>query len=127
MGKAWASCCGMCGAVDRGRSSQVESMASRRRMLIEILNYGGFISGDRWKPSCELPSDASLPDELNAFYARLEAINTEACMRAPAVPADVSKTLTFTRLQGLTDYQDAYSELALSSWKVSSLTFSTSL
>ena len=53
------------------------------------------------KPSCELPSDASLPDELNAFYAHFEASNTEACMRAPAVPgdgvitllvADVSKT-----------------------------------
>ena len=24
------------------------------------------------KPSCELPSDASLPDELNAFYATLK-------------------------------------------------------
>ena len=46
MGKAWASCCWGCSAVDRGRSSQVESMASRRKMLIEILNYGGFISGD---------------------------------------------------------------------------------
>ena len=45
--------------------------------------------------------DPSLPDNLNAFYARFEASNTEACMRAPAVPddcviplsvADVSKT-----------------------------------
>ena len=53
------------------------------------------------KPSRALPSDASLPDELNAFYARFEASNTEACMRAPADPedsvimlstADVSKT-----------------------------------
>ena len=48
-----------------------------------------------------LPRDASLPDELNAFYALFMASNTEACMRAPAVPddcvikfsvADVSKT-----------------------------------
>ena len=53
------------------------------------------------KPSRELPSDASLPDELNAFYAHFEASNTEACMTAPAVlnncviarsVADVSKT-----------------------------------
>jgi hypothetical protein len=53
------------------------------------------------KPSHELPSDMSLLNELNAFYARFEASNTEACMRAPAVPdkcvitlsvADVSKT-----------------------------------
>ena len=52
-------------------------------------------------PSGELLSDASLPDELNAFYARFEASNTEACMREPAVlddcviklsVADVSKT-----------------------------------
>jgi hypothetical protein len=46
MGEAWASCCGDCRAVDRGRGSQVEGMASRRKMLIEILNYSGFIGGD---------------------------------------------------------------------------------
>ena len=46
MGTAWASCCGGCSAVDRGRGSQVESMASRRKMIIEILNYSGFICGD---------------------------------------------------------------------------------
>ena len=34
MGEAWASCCG---TVDRGRDSQVESMASLRKMLIEII------------------------------------------------------------------------------------------
>ena len=60
-----------------------------------IMDYKG-------TPSHELLSDASLPDGLNAFYARSEANNTEACMRAPAVPddcvitlsvADVSKTL----------------------------------
>ncbi|CDQ96543.1 unnamed protein product [Oncorhynchus mykiss] len=45
------------------------------------------------KPSCELPSDASLPGELHAFYARFEASNTEACMRAPAVPDDCVMTV----------------------------------
>ena len=42
----------------------------------------------------ELPSDTSLPDELNYFYARLEAINTEICMRAPAVPDNCVITLS---------------------------------
>ena len=55
----------------------------------------------RGKPYRELPSDASLPDKLNAFYVCIEASNTEPCMTAPAVPddcvvmlsiADVSKT-----------------------------------
>ena len=45
-------------------------------------------SNYKGKPSCELPSDASLPDELNAFYACFEASNTEACMTAPAVLDD---------------------------------------
>ena len=49
---------------------------------------------DKGNPSPELPSDASLPDELNAFHARFEASNTEACMRAPAVPDDCVITLT---------------------------------
>ena len=40
---ALAGCCGGCRAVDRGRGSHVESMASRREMLIEILNYSGII------------------------------------------------------------------------------------
>jgi hypothetical protein len=44
--------------------------------------------------SRELPSDASLPDELNAFYALFESSNTEACMRAPAVPDDCVITLS---------------------------------
>jgi hypothetical protein len=53
------------------------------------------------KPRRELPNNTSLSDELNAFYARFEASNTEACMRAPAVlddcvillsVAEVSKT-----------------------------------
>ena len=33
-------------AVDWGRGNQMESIASRRKMLIEILNYSGFIVGD---------------------------------------------------------------------------------
>ena len=36
----------------------------------------------------ELPSDMSLPDELNYLYACFKANNTETCMRAPAVPED---------------------------------------
>jgi hypothetical protein len=46
------------------------------------------------KPRRELPSNASLPDELNAFYARFEASNTEACMRAPAFLNDCVITLS---------------------------------
>ena len=44
--------------------------------------------------SRELPSDTSLPDELNHFYDRFEASNTEACMRASAVPDDCVITLS---------------------------------
>ena len=43
---ALPGCCAGCRSVDRGRGSQEESMASRREMLIEILNYSGFIGGD---------------------------------------------------------------------------------
>ena len=43
---ALSGCCGECWAVDQDRGSQVESMASRSKMLIEILNYSGFIGGD---------------------------------------------------------------------------------
>ena len=48
MGEVWASCCGGCRAVDRdrGRGSQVESIASRREMLIEIIYYPEFTDGD---------------------------------------------------------------------------------
>jgi hypothetical protein len=49
--------------------------------LQNITDYKG-------KHSRELPSDTSLPDELNNFYARFEESNTEACMRASAVPDD---------------------------------------
>jgi hypothetical protein len=46
------------------------------------------------KPSRELPSDASLPDKLNAFFARFEASNTEQFMITPAVPDDCVITLS---------------------------------
>ena len=45
-------------------------------------------------PRCELPSDASLPNELNYFYARFEASNIEACTRVPAVLDDCAITLS---------------------------------
>jgi hypothetical protein len=78
------------------------------------------ITDYKGKHNQELPSDTSLQDELNYFYARIEANNTETCMRAPAVPedcvitlsaADVSRPLdrsTFTRMQVQTEYQDMY-------------------
>ena len=59
------------------------------------------ITDYKGKPSRKLPSDASLPDKLNVFYARFVTSNTDPCMRALAVPddcvikvfiADVSKT-----------------------------------
>ena len=49
------------------------------------------ITDSKGKPIRELPSDASLPDELNAFYARFKASNTEACVITLLV-ADVSRT-----------------------------------
>jgi hypothetical protein len=60
------------------------------------------------KPRRELPSDVSLPDELNAIHASFEASNTEACRRAPAVlddcvitlsVADVNKTFKQVNIQ----------------------------
>jgi hypothetical protein len=55
--------------------------------LLTITDYKG-------KHSRELPSDTSLPDELNYFYARFEASNTETCMRASAVTDDCVITLS---------------------------------
>ena len=52
------------------------------------------ITDYKGKLSSELPSDTSLPDELNHFYARFEASNTEACMTASAVPDDCVITPT---------------------------------
>jgi hypothetical protein len=46
------------------------------------------ITDYKGKHSRELPSETSLPDKPNYFYARFEAINTETCMSAPAVPED---------------------------------------
>ena len=62
---------------DAGRMSQG---------LQTITDYKG-------KHSWGLPSDTSLPDELNYFYARFEANNPQTCMRAPAVPEDCVITL----------------------------------
>ena len=52
------------------------------------------ITDYKGKPSCELPSDVSLPDELNGFYACFEASNTTACIRTPAVKDDFVITLS---------------------------------
>ena len=52
------------------------------------------ITDYKGKHSRELPTDMSLPDELNYFYARFEANNTETCMRAPAVPEECVITLS---------------------------------
>ena len=46
------------------------------------------------KHSQELSSDTCLPDELNNFYARFEASNTETCMIASAVSGDCAITLS---------------------------------
>jgi hypothetical protein len=82
----------------------------------------------------ELPSDTSLPDELNYFYARFEASNTEACMRASAVPdncvitlsiSDVVKTLKQINIHNAPG-PDGLPECVLQACadQVSSLTFS---
>ena len=95
------------------------------------------ITDYKGKSRSELPSDPSLSDELNAFYAHLEASNTDACTRAPAVlddpvmtlsVADVNKTFKQINIHKAagTDYQDVYSKHARTNWQVSSLTFSTS-
>jgi aminoglycoside/choline kinase family phosphotransferase len=55
--------------------------------LQTITNYKG-------KHSRELPSDTSLPDKQNYFYARFEANNTETWMRAQAVPEDCVITVS---------------------------------
>jgi hypothetical protein len=44
--------------------------------LQSITDYKG-------RHSWDLPNNASLPDKLNAFYARLDKNNTKPCMRAP--------------------------------------------
>jgi hypothetical protein len=52
------------------------------------------ITDYKGKHSRDLPSDTSLPDELNYLYARFKANNTETCMRAPAVQEDCVITLS---------------------------------
>jgi hypothetical protein len=96
------------------------------------------ITDYKGKQSRELPSDTSIPEKQNNFYARFEASNTETRMTESAVPddcvitlsaADVSKTFKQVNIRntlGQTDYQDVYSEDTLTNKQVSSLTFSTS-
>ena len=76
-----------------GKASKIESYFtdSDARWLWQVLKT---ITDYKGKPMCNLHSNASLPDELNAFYARVEASNTEACMRAPAFPDDCVITLS---------------------------------
>ena len=52
------------------------------------------ITDHKGRQSPELPSDTSLPDELNYFNARFGAKNTESGMRAPAVLEDCVITLS---------------------------------
>ena len=60
-----------------------------------LQTYKGKPKGNyKGKPSRELPSDMSLPDELNDFYTHFQASNTEASMRAPAVLGDSVITLS---------------------------------
>ena len=97
------------------------------------------ITDYKGKHSQELPSDTSLADKLNYFYAHFEASNTETCMSASAVPDDCVITLsaavvsnTFKQVNihkaagpdGLPGR--VYSEHALTNCQMSSLTFSTS-
>jgi hypothetical protein len=52
------------------------------------------ITDYKGKHNRELPSETSLPDKLNHFYARFEASNIEACMRSSAVQDDGVITLS---------------------------------
>ena len=95
------------------------------------------ITDYKGKQSHVLPSDTSLPDKLNYFYARFKASNTEACMRAPVVPddcvimlsmADVSKTfkqVNIHKAAGPDGLPGHVLRACASNWQVSSLTFST--
>ena len=40
------------------------------------------------RPSRDLPNDAFLPDELNAFYTCFDKNNTELCTRTPTIAED---------------------------------------
>jgi hypothetical protein len=88
------------------------------------------------KPRCELPSDNSLPEEINVFYAHFEASNSEACTRVPAVledcvitlwVADVNKTFKQVNIHKAAGPDGLPGRvLKATNWQVSSLTFSTS-
>ncbi|XP_064797476.1 uncharacterized protein LOC135517264 isoform X1 [Oncorhynchus masou masou] len=52
------------------------------------------ITDYKWKHSRELPSDSSLPENLNDFYTHFKTSKTEACMRASAVPDNCMITLS---------------------------------
>ena len=53
------------------------------------------------KRSRELPSDAELPNKLNAFYARFVEYNTVPCVRAPVFRMTViSLSMTDVRKTG---------------------------
>ena len=56
------------------------------------------ITGYKGKHSHEQPSDTSLPDEMNYFYAHFEASSTEVCMSASAVPDDSVITVSIADL-----------------------------
>ena len=81
-------------SINTGLRSAVSDARRMWQGLQTITDYKG-------KHSQELPSDMSLSDELNYFYPRVEASNTETCMRTSAVLdncvitlsiADVSET-----------------------------------
>ena len=56
------------------------------------------ITDYKGKHSLELPSDTSLLDELNHFYARFEACSTETCTSASAVPDNCVITLSIANV-----------------------------
>ena len=69
-----------------------DSPMALRNTVIGFINKGidDIRRIDDPDPSC----DASLPDEVYAFYAHFEASSTEACTRAPAVLDDCVITLS---------------------------------
>ena len=97
------------------------------------------ITGHKGKHSRELPSDTSLPDELNYFYTCFEASNTEACIRASVVPddylislsvADMSKTFKHVNIYktaGPDGLPGHVLQACVDHLEVSSLTYSTCL
>jgi hypothetical protein len=86
----------------------------------------------KWNHSQELPSDKSLPDELNNFYACFEARNTEIYIRASAVPDNCVITLSAADVSKVNIHKAAGPDvspvhvLEACADQVSSLTFSTS-